>query len=353
VTARILPPTPLLALALLLTLAGCGTGEPAAEPTATPTVLVTTTPARQGTEAHTIEAFGEATPASNGVVTLSVPQPGQVTAVAAVAGATVRAGQPVLRFTVAPSARSAYRQAVDALTAATSQRATTAQLLTQQLATRDQLVQADKAVADARSALAALRSEGAGVGETVLRAPFAGVVATLPVAPGDRTQPGQALATIARAGGLIVTVGVDPARRNDLLVDAPVTLTRLDGGGAPVAGRVRRIDAMLNPRTRQIDVDIAYPAGAILSGEALRVAIQTGQASGWRVPHRAVVIDVEGRAQVFQLHGGKAKAVPVSVVVDGTADDLVDGALTSEAPVIVDGAYQLTDGDPVRTGGAR
>ncbi|MGR6327485.1 efflux RND transporter periplasmic adaptor subunit [Sphingomonas sp. XXL09] len=343
----------LLAFSPLLALAACGTGEPAAEPTPTPTVLVTTTPARQDTEARTTEAFGEATPASNGVVTLSVQQPGQVTAVAAVAGATVRAGQPILRFTVAPSARSAYRQAVDAVNAATAQRATTAQLLTQQLATRDQLVQADKAVADARTALAALRSEGAGVGETVMRAPFSGVVATLPVAPGDRTQPGQALATIARAGGLIVTVGVDPAHRGDLRVDAPVTLTRLDGGGAPIAGRVRRIDAMLNPRTRQIDVDIAYPAGAILSGEALRVAIETGQATGWRVPHRAVVVAADGRAQLFQLHGGKAKAVPVSVVVDGAQDDLVSGGLSSGAPVIVDGAYQLADGDPVRTGGIR
>ncbi|WP_308814768.1 efflux RND transporter periplasmic adaptor subunit [Sphingomonas sp. GV3] len=340
-----------LSLAPLLALAGCGTGEPAAEPTPTPTVLVTTTPARQGTEARTIEAFGEATPASNGVVTLSVQQPGQVTAVAAVAGAPVRAGQPVLRFTLAPSARSAYRQAVDALNAATSQRATTAQLLGQQLATRDQLVQADKAVADARTALAALRSEGAAVGETVLRAPFAGVVATLPVAPGDRTQPGQALATIARTGGLIVTVGVDPARRVDLRVGASVTLTRLDGGGAPIMGRVRRIDAMLNPRTRQIDVDIAYPAGTILSGEAVRVAIETGQATGWRVPHRAVVVAADGRAQLFQLSGRRAKAVPVSIVVDGPEDDLVSGNLVSSDPVIVDGAYQLGDGDPVRTGG--
>lgn len=346
-TMRLLPLSPLLALA------GCGTGEPAAETTPTPTVLVSTTPARRDTEARTIEAFGEATPASNGIVTLSVQQPGQVTAVAAVAGATVRAGLPILRFTVAPSARSAYRQAVDALNAATSQRATTAQLLTQQLATRDQLVQADKAVADARTALAALRSEGAGVGETVLRAPFAGIVATLPVSPGDRTQPGQALATIARAGGLIVTVGIDPAHRGDLRVDAPVTLTRLDGGGEPIVGRVRRIDAMLNPRTRQIDVDIAYPAGAILSGEALHAAIETGQATGWRVPHRAVVVAADGRTQLFQLHGGKAKAVPVSVVVDGTQDDLVSGDLSSGAPVIVDGAYQLAEGDPVRTGGAR
>lgn len=332
---------------VLLGLSACGSQASDTEATASPTTLVTTVPARHGSATRTIQAYGEATPASNAVATLSMPQPGQITQVHVVAGAQVRAGEPILVFTLAPSAHSSYQQALDAVKAAESQRATTAQLLAQQLATRDQLVQANKAVLDARAALAALRRDGASATVTVLRAPFAGVVATLPVALGDRTQPGQALATIARAGGLIVTVGVDPARRADLHVDAPVTLSRLDGG-APVAGHVQRIDAVLNPRTRQIDVDIAYPAGAILSGEAMKVAIPTGSADGWQVPHRAVVMNSDGSAQLFQIANGKAKAVPVTVTVGGTPDDLVTGALDQSAPVIVDGAYQVADGDAVR-----
>lgn len=333
-------------------LAGCGSSTPQADRTPTPTTLVSVTRAVQGGLPQVIEGFGTAAPSANALVTLSVQQPGQVTAVSVVAGASVRAGQPAIVFSVAPSARGNFQQAADALKAAQAQQRTTAQLLSQQLATRDQLVQSDKAVADARVALAALRAEGAGAGSMTLRAPFAGVVNTVPVAPGDRTQPGQALATIARAGGVLVTVGVDPALRDRLRVGAPVELSRLDGGGGVIHGRVSRVDAALNPRTHQVDVDIGYPAGAILAGEAMRVAIRTGEASGWVVPHRAVVIDADGKAQVFQLIGGKAKAVSVDLVLSRADRDVVTGRIDPAAPLIVDGAYQVSDGDAVRIGTA-
>ncbi|WP_298670764.1 efflux RND transporter periplasmic adaptor subunit [uncultured Sphingomonas sp.] len=333
---------PLLALALC----GCGASAPADE-AGRSTTLVSTMRVERHSLPRVIEGYGQATPAANGVTTLSIQQPGQVVAIPAVAGAQVAAGQPVIVFVVAPSARSSFSQAQAAVKAAESQRATTAQLVTQQLATRDQLVQAEKALADARVALAALVKEGAGAATITLRAPFAGVVSTIPVAPGDRTQPGQALATVARAGSLIVTVGVDPSHRSELRVGAPASLARLDGGAA-VSGHVQRVDAMLNPRTRLVDVDIAYPAGAILSGEATRVKIETSRAEGWLVPHRAVVIDSDGKANVFQLVAGKAKAVPVTVEVARPDNDLVGGSLDPRAPLIVDGAYQLADGDAVR-----
>lgn len=339
-------------LATGASLAACSS-QPDAAPAAAPTTLVTVTRAQQGSAPRLVEAYGTAAPASNGVATLSVPQPGQVAAVPLTPGSSVRAGQPVVVFAVAPSARSSYVQAADALDAAQKQRATTAQLLTQQLATQDQLVQADKTVADAQVALAALRSEGAGASTTTLRAPFAGVVATLPVAPGDRTQPGQALATIGRASAMLVTAGVDPALRPQLREGAAVTLERLNGGSGSLGGHVVRIDAAVNPRTHQIDVDIGYPAGAILSGEPVRASIAIGTASGWRVPHASVVIDADGKAQVFQAANGKAKAVPVSVVASDGHHDTVAGGIDAALPIIVDGAYQVSDGDAIRQGAAK
>ncbi|WP_375382566.1 efflux RND transporter periplasmic adaptor subunit [uncultured Sphingomonas sp.] len=313
---------------------------------------MTTIAPRQGSLALLIESYGQAAPAANGVTTLSVPQPGQVVAVAVVAGARVAAGQPIASFTVSPTARSGYVQAADALRAAQKQRRTTQTLLGQQLATNDQLVQADRAVTDAQAALDALRQEGAGAGTVTLRAPHAGIVATVPVAPGDRTQPGQALATIARTGAMIVTVGIDPARRGELRAGEPVRLSRLDGTAPPVAGRIVRVDAVLNPRTRQVDVDIGYPAGALLSGEAVRVGIESGRASGWIVPHRAVVIDADGKALVYQAVRGKARSVSVAVRASEGDQDCVAGPLDARAPVIVDGAFQLSAGDAIRTGPA-
>jgi hypothetical protein len=128
-----------------------------------------------------------------------------------------------------------------------------------------------------------------------------------------------------------------------------VQLTRLAPGSAPVAGHVIRVDAALNDKTHQIDVDIAYPAGALMPGEAVRAAIETGSAAGWVVPHDAVVVGSDGAAQIFQVVGGKAKGVPVTVAVSSRAQDLVTGALDPHAPLIVAGAYQVADGDAVRT----
>lgn len=334
-------------LALLpVALAACSASTPEAPPS--PTTLVTVTRPQRGDAPRLVEAFGTVAPAAVGVQTLSIAQPGQVVALSTTTGAAVRPGQPLAVFAVAPTARSAYVQATDALRAAAKQRGTTAELLGQQLATQDQLVQADKAVADARSALAALRAEGAGAGTTTLRAPFAGVVTAVPVGAGDRTQAGQALITVARSGAMLVTVGVDPSLRPQLHTSSPVTLSRLSDGSAAIAGYVVRVGAALNPRTHQIDVDVGYPAGALLPGEPIRAAIAVGSVSGWTVPHRSVVVDADGKAQVFQVAAGKAKAVAVTVLAGGSDRDTVTGPIDSRLPLVVDGAYQLNDGVPIR-----
>lgn len=340
--ARFLP------LALLVFLGGCGSSGPGTEATPAPTALVTTVTPRQGSLSRSIDAYGTATPSSNGLVTLSVQQPGQVASVPTVAGTLVHAGQPLIVFQVAPSARAVYDQAVTTLRAAEEQEHTTAQLLTQQLATRDQLVQAQKATSDARTALVALRQQDAASGTIMLRAPFAGIVNTVPVAPGDRTQPGQALATVARAGAVIVTVGVDPSRRAELRAGTLVQLTRLAPGSAPIVGHVLRVDAALNDKTHQIDVDIAYPTGAFMPGEAVHAAIETETVAGWIVPHDAIVMDVDGTAHLFQVAGGKAKMVPVAVQVSSRTQDLVTGNIDPHAPLILAGAYQVGDGDRVK-----
>lgn len=335
-----------LVLPLAAVLAGCGAGTPDAEQTPVPSALVTVVAPRQGALPQTVTAYGSVVPALNGTQTLSEAQPGQVTRLLVADGEAVRAGQALAVFATAPAARSSYTQAVDALNAAQKQRTTTAQLLAQQLATQDQLVQADKAVSDARTALAALRADGAGSATHTLTAPFGGVVTAVAVAQGDRPAAGAAILTVAKAGGIVVTAGVDPSERGKIAVGQAATLVRLSGGGT-IAGRVLRVDSALNAKTRMIDVDLTFPSGTLLPGEGMQVAIATGQVSGWVVPHRAVVT-AGGPAHVFQIVGGKAKAVPITIALASDDGDVVTGALDPHRKLIVDGAYQIGDGDAVR-----
>lgn len=332
---------------LLLPLAGCG-GSSSADQTPEPSVLVSLAKPVRGSLPQSIEAFGSAAPGTNGAQTISIAQPGQVMRLAVTPGAAVRTGQALVTFMVAPTARGTYLQAEEALAAAQKQRDSTAQLLTQQLATRDQLVQAEKAVSDARVALAGLRAEGAGQAVQTLTAPFDGVVTTITVAQGDRTQPGAPLLTVARAGGMVVTVGIDPAQRARVAPGQQATLRRLSGGPS-LTGQVVRVGSALNARTRMVDVDLNFPAGALMPGEGMQVAIETAQVSGWVVPHKAVVT-ADGPTHIFQVAGGKAKAVPVRVILASDAGDVVEGAIESSRPIIIEGAYQVNDGIAVRQG---
>jgi len=299
----------------------------------------------RGSAPTTLTAYGEAAAASQSLRTLTVAQPGQVAAVFVTAGQAVKRGQPLLRFITAPAAVAAYSQAQTALKLAQTQQAHTRQLLAQQLATKDQAAAADKAAADAQSALAALARDGAGRGATVLTSPFDGVVATLPVSVGDRPAAGATLATLAPLSGLQVSVGIEPGWRHEVHIGQAVELEPL-GGGPATPGRVARIDSVLNPTTRLVDVDIV-PSGAVIGGEAFRAQIAVGAKAGWLIPHGAVRVE-DGRAFVFQLAGDKAQRVAVTIVQPGRDSDVVDGPIDTRRPLVTIGAYQLDDGAAVR-----
>jgi membrane fusion protein, multidrug efflux system len=313
---------------------------------AVPSMLVETQQPHTGSLPDVVIAYGSAGPAGNGPLTLSLQQDGRIKALLVTPGEAVRTGQDLLDFAPSADAISPYQQAVTALSVAHAQRTHTARLLAQQLATRDQLARADKSVSDAESALNALREECAGVPAQHVQSPFNGVVAAIPVSQGDRVQPGAALITLTRADGLVVTVGIEPGARTQVHTGDPATLTPLSGGGT-ITGHAQRIDGVINPKTRQIDVDIAVPADSVISGAAFRADITTGQLTGWLVPNDAVLDDDDG-AYLFQVEDGKAARVAVRILgTDGT-QDVVQGPIDSKRPRATMGNYQLDNGTVVR-----
>ena len=223
-------------------------------------VAVQTQPVRRGTVPALAVAYGTATPAIDGGMTLSLQQEGRVTNLAVTPGEAVHTGDRLMDFGVSAAASSLYTQAVTALDLAKTQRAHAAQLLAQQLATRDQLAQADKGLRDAQPALDALRRGGGGKPVQILTAPFDGIVSSIAVAQGDRLQPGAPLMVLTRLDGLVVTVGLDPAERAQVQIGAPASLQRLTGGPV-LSGQVARIDAVVNAKTRLVDADITIPPG--------------------------------------------------------------------------------------------
>jgi RND family efflux transporter MFP subunit len=314
-------------------------------------VLVATQPAQRGEIAERLIAYGSAAPAVNASMTLSVPAEGRVMRIFVTPGEAVHAGQALLEFHLSAAASSTYAQAQSALKLAREEQLRTARLLAQQLATREQQAQADKAVNDAQAALAALEHETGGKPQQTLAAPFDGVVAAVPVAQGDRVAAGAALVALTRSNGLIVTVGIEPADVKKLRLQQSAQVEPLTGGADKLAGKLVRIDRSLNPKTRLVDADIAVE-GDLLQGEAFRAGIETGRIKGWLVPRDAVLDDDDG-AYLFQIDGSKAVRVKVKRIGSDDQTTVVDGPLDARREVVVVGNYQLEDGMTVRKDAAK
>jgi membrane fusion protein (multidrug efflux system) len=313
-------------------------------------VQVRTVVPERGTAPDLVRAFGSAGPALGGGMTISLQQDGRVLAIDVTPGEAVHAGQGLIEFGASAASSSTFEQARTALDLAQSERKHVAQLLSERLATRDQLAQADKAVSDARSTLDALTHEGFGHATRTLAAPFDGIVATVPIATGDHVQPGTPLVTLTRLDGLVVTVGLEPADHDRVHAGAPAHLEPL-AGGHPVDGHVIRVDGVLNPRTRLIDADIAVPVGSVISGATFAASVTVGELAGWKVPHGAVLIDGTG-AYLFQVGDGKqaghAVRVDVAVLDEAGPYDMVSGPLVPGRRLVVEGNYQLDDGAALR-----
>ncbi len=306
---------------------------------------VSTMPVRQGSLPDLVVAYGAAGPAADAALVMNVQAAGRVTQWAVTPGTPVKRGQRLLSFELAPSAVAAYQQALSARKLAETQRAHTAELLAQQLATRDQLEQADKALKDAQANLDALVQQQGSAARLDLAAPFDGTVVTVDAAQGDVLQPGAPLLSVHRGDGLVITVGIERRAMERVKAGANVTLTPLDAT-APMHGTVRRVAGALNPHTHQLDVEVV-PDGTPVAGEGFRADIVVGQSQGWLLPRDAVLGDEEDR-YVFQVADGKAVRVPVQVLGESDSTSVATGKLDPHRPLVTVGATQLDDGMAVR-----
>jgi hypothetical protein len=158
------------------------------------------------------------------------------------------------------------------------------------------------------------------------------------------------LITLTRTGGLVVTVGVEPAQRARLRTGQPAQVEAINGADPAQSGQIARIDHVLNPTTRLVDADVAVP-GALLQGQAFRVRIEVGRIKGWLLPRDAVLSDQDG-AYVFQVANGAAVRVAVKLLGGDDTTSVVDGPVDAHRPVVTQGNYQLNDGMAVRQGDA-
>jgi len=243
------------------------------------------------------------------------------------------------------SARSAVAQATMAAEQATRewQRAKTL-VAAGAIAERD-VESADRANLGAQAQLAdakaRLSSAEKMLRNTVIKAPFAGVVAERAVSPGDIVSPGSPMFTVIDPKSLRVAASVPASALEDVRVGSPVVFT-VNGSDRALEGRVLRVSPVVDPQTKQVLLLASVPAsaGGLVAGLFVEGRVASQKRVGVLLPENA--IDQTGISPtVMRLKGGKVEKVDVQL---GVRDD---------ALAALEVTTGIASGDTVLLGAAR
>ncbi len=245
-----------------------------------------------------------------------------------------------------PATAAAYTQAQSALRAANQLVTGTSKLVEGHLATRQQLADAEKSQADARSALLALQAQGAD-GPHILRAPYPAIVTALSISPGALVALGSALLDLARPNGLVLMAGAVPAQAAEVAPGDAAAIKPL-GGRSTYGGKVVSAASLVDPASGLVPIEIALPANRWLPGEMAEATITIGELRGWVVPRTAILVDDTGATYVVQAVNGAARKAAVRVLGAQDGKAVIAGPLDATAPLVLAGNYQLENGMKVR-----
>lgn len=271
-------------------------------------------------------------------------------------GETVRAGQVIARLDGAPFAHEvAARRAARARIAVQLEQAERDEARAVGLASagatgREELEKTRSGVRTWRGQLAEI---DAGLAEaerrqreSILRAPFVGVVTDVYLEPGELTAPGQPIVALVAEGAVEAELRLPAAWRDALSVGDTLVAQPALGDGARFDVNVASIGIASDGPGRLFPVRLTFPARSS-PGHDYSVFLARPEPEAPSVPSAAVTSPVGGKTYVFVVRNAAARRVPVRVkrLVGDRA--VVNGAIDTNDRVVVAGHAALLDGDAV------
>ena len=274
--------------------------------------------------------------------TLEAKLSGRIAKLPVVLGQRVKAGELVALLD-APEIGARLEQAEASLEQAERDWKRTSTLFEQQSVTR---AERDAAEARQRVAKGAVTEARAMMSYVEVVAPFNGVVTKKWVDVGDLAAPGKPLISIEDPAVLQLEADVPQAIASRVQRTARLAV-RVDGVTGELTGTVSEIAPAADSvsRTVQIKVDLAEHPG-LSSGQFARLLVPVGESSLLRVPAAAVV----QRGQLEIVFVVKNQLAQLRLVKTGKrSGDLLEvlSGLEAGDSVVIEGAAQLTDGQPV------
>jgi RND family efflux transporter MFP subunit len=334
---------------LLATLAGCGAKKESADPDQAVALLGPrdVAGAVRSDLASGLPVTGTLRPVRD--VQLSTPYPELIEAVLVKEGQPVKKGQPLARLrteSIAPAAASAESQR--RIAAADYQRM---QNLFKEGAVAQRDVDNAEAVFKAAEAMEALARKR--LDEAVVRAPFDGVVAKRVRQAGDRVGDGDQLFRVVNTSELELEATVPSEAVASVKVGTPVTLTVSGLDHVTITGHIARVNATVDPATRQVQVYAAVPnrdgrlVGDLFASGRVVLSQVTGAIA---VPTPGVRDGADGAPYVWVVANGKAEKRAVATGIRDEVRDLVEirSGLREGETVVVGPVESLNPGQLIQ-----
>jgi RND family efflux transporter MFP subunit len=207
---------------------------------------------------------------------------------------------------------------------------------------------AEAQVADAKARLA---SADRALGDTVIRAPFQGIVSRRAVNAGDVVSSGTELFMIIDPSSMRLEASVPSEDLRALRVGATVEFT-VRGYETRFQGKIERISPQADATTRQVPIYVAIPnvGGRLVAGLFAEGRVVSQSASGVVVPTNAVNNTDAAMPWVLRVTDGKTERVNVTLGLRDPRTETVNVASgLNDGDVLLRGASQgITPGTPVK-----
>jgi len=339
------------AVIALLAVAGSGlyaNAEQQPQTSETPLPIQTAAVKREE-KTERVTAFGTVAADPNSQFVVVSPINGIVRKLDAYSGQVVPVGGVVAVIEPSPVAQAQFAQLEIAVTNSQQQLEHVKRLYAQQLATKDQVASAEKALADASAQLEAQKRLGAGQNEVTLKAPKTGVVTKLTAQIGAEVAAKAVVAEFADRTSLMVQLGIEPSDAADVSPGDKVELEQLFVERTAVPAVIASVGALVDPSTRLLNALVKVTGDAAQQfalGETVKATVATKQMEVLTIPRAAVLYDGD-QPYVFLIKDGTAHRQNVQLSHTNDETVWVELGLTKGERIAISNVIELSDGTSV------
>jgi membrane fusion protein, multidrug efflux system len=187
--------------------------------------------------------------------------------------------------------------------------------------------------------------------DTVIKAPFDGVVGAKNLSIGDYLKAGDTVVTVTVLDPLEISFQVPELYKSKVSLGQKALLRVASEGEKFFQGNIFFIAPLVDERTRtfQVKARVANPDGRLNPGMFCRIRLVTEVHDQAPTVPWASVIQTEDETYLFLVQDGKAKKVPVTLgMVTADWAEIREPALTPGQQVIVEGKFNAQSGQAVK-----